>query len=145
MNRQLSQAGRCSSSGFSLVELHAAHGYLLHEFLSPLSNQRTDAYGGSLANRLRFPLEVVRAVRAVLPEAMPLWVRVSASDWAAGGWDLAQTISFAIELRQAGVDLIDVSSGGLVPNAVVPAEPLYRCPSPPPSAATPASPPARSG
>ncbi len=121
-------ARRAVEAGFSLVELHAAHGYLLHEFLSPLSNQRTDAYGGSLANRLRFPLEVVRAVRAVLPEAMPLWVRVSASDWAAGGWDLAQTISFAIELRQAGVDLIDVSSGGLVPNAVVPAEPLYQVP-----------------
>jgi 2,4-dienoyl-CoA reductase-like NADH-dependent reductase (Old Yellow Enzyme family) len=121
-------ARRAVEAGFSVIEVHAAHGYLLHEFLSPLSNQRTDAHGGSLANRLRFPLDVVRAVRTAVPSTLPVWVRVSASDWVAGGWDLAQTIAFAAELRTLGVDLIDVSSGGSSPQAVVPALPGYQVP-----------------
>jgi 2,4-dienoyl-CoA reductase-like NADH-dependent reductase (Old Yellow Enzyme family) len=121
-------ARRAVVAGFTVIEVHAAHGYLLHEFLSPLSNQRSDAYGGSLANRQRFPLEVVRAVRAVVPDQLPLFVRVSASDWAAGGWDLTQTIAFAGELRKLGVDLVDTSSGGLVPHATITLGPGYQVP-----------------
>jgi 2,4-dienoyl-CoA reductase-like NADH-dependent reductase (Old Yellow Enzyme family) len=121
-------ARRAVAAGFTVIEVHAAHGYLLHEFLSPLSNQRSDAYGGSLANRLRFPLEVVRAVRSAVPENLPLLVRVSASDWAEGGWDLAQTIAFSCELKNAGVDLVDTSSGGLVPNAKIALGPGYQVP-----------------
>ncbi len=121
-------ARRAVAAGFTVIEVHCAHGYLLHEFLSPLSNQRGDAYGGSLANRLRFPLEVVSAVRAALPDDLPLLVRVSATDWVEGGWDLAQTIRFARELRPLGVDLVDASSGGLAPNAKVILGPGYQVP-----------------
>ncbi len=119
-------AGRARAAGFRALELHAAHGYLLHEFLSPLSNRREDAYGGPYENRSRFPLEVVAAVRAVWPERLPLFVRVSATDWMAGGWDVEECVRFARDLAALGVDLVDVSSGGLVPTAKVPAGPGYQ-------------------
>lgn len=121
-------ARRADAAGFDTVEIHAAHGYLLHEFLSPLSNARTDAYGGSLANRARLLREVVAEVRAVWPAPRPLLVRVSATDWAPGGWDIDECVSLARWLREDGVDLIDVSSGGLVPHARVPAAPNYQVP-----------------
>jgi 2,4-dienoyl-CoA reductase-like NADH-dependent reductase (Old Yellow Enzyme family) len=121
-------AGRAHAAGFELVELHMAHGYLLHEFLSPLTNQRDDAWGGDLERRMRLPSEVVRAVRAAWPEHLPLWVRISATDWAEGGWDLAQSIVLARELRALGVDLVDCSSGGLVPYAQVSVAPGYQVP-----------------
>jgi 2,4-dienoyl-CoA reductase-like NADH-dependent reductase (Old Yellow Enzyme family) len=104
---------RAAQAGFQAVEVHSAHGYLLHEFLSPLSNRRADAYGGSLENRMRFPLAVVQAVRDEWPDQLPLLVRFSATDWADGGWDLDQSVEYSRKLRQLGVDLIDVSSGGL--------------------------------
>jgi len=121
-------AQRAARIGFDVVELHAAHGYLLHQFLSPLSNQRTDHFGGSFENRIRFPVEVFRAVRAVWPENRPLGVRVSATDWVEGGWDIEQTVRFARELRSAGCDWIDVSSGGLVKNQVIATGPGYQVP-----------------
>jgi len=116
------------NAGFRVVELHMAHGYLLHEFLSPLSNVRTDEYGGSLENRMRFPLRVAERVRATWPDHLPLFVRISASDWAEGGWDLAQSIEFAKQLRDLGVDLIDCSSGGAVPGAKIQLRPGYQVP-----------------
>jgi 2,4-dienoyl-CoA reductase-like NADH-dependent reductase (Old Yellow Enzyme family) len=116
------------SAGFRLVELHMAHGYLLHQFLSPLCNFRTDAYGGSLENRMRFPLEVARRVRAAWPDELPLFVRISASDWMEGGWDLAQSIELAKRLGDEGVDLIDCSSGGAVPGAKIVVGPGYQVP-----------------
>lgn len=103
---------RAARIGFDLAELHMAHGYLLHQFLSPLSNQRDDAYGGSLENRMRYPLEIFEAARNVWPSARPLGVRVSATDWVEGGWDLESTIVLAKELRELGCDFVDVSSGG---------------------------------
>ena len=115
-------------AGFEVVELHMAHGYLLHEFLSPLSNQRTDGYGGSIEGRAKLPLRVARAVREAWPAGLPLFVRLSVSDWAEGGWDLAQSTIFARWLREAGVDLIDCSSGGLVPHAQIPVGPGYQVP-----------------
>jgi 2,4-dienoyl-CoA reductase-like NADH-dependent reductase (Old Yellow Enzyme family) len=115
-------------AGFHVVELHMAHGYLLHEFLSPLSNMRTDAYGGSLENRMRFPLRVAERVRQTWPDHLPLFVRISASDWAEGGWDLPQSIEFAKRLRDLGVDLIDCSSGGAVPGAKIELGPGYQVP-----------------
>jgi len=121
-------AGRAERLGFDAIELHAAHGYLLHEFLSPLANRRDDAYGGSLENRLRFPLEVVAAVRDAWPEDRPLGVRVSATDWVEGGWDIDQTLVLAGELRRLGVDWIDASSGGISPHQTVPAGPGYQVP-----------------
>jgi 2,4-dienoyl-CoA reductase-like NADH-dependent reductase (Old Yellow Enzyme family) len=119
-------AGRALAAGFELLELHMAHGYLLHEFLSPLTNRRTDGYGGDLAGRMRLPLEVTRAVRIVWPEELPLWVRISATDWAEGGWDLQQSVAFSRELGALGVDLVDCSSGGVVPDARVPVAPGYQ-------------------
>jgi 2,4-dienoyl-CoA reductase-like NADH-dependent reductase (Old Yellow Enzyme family) len=119
---------RALAAGFELVELHLAHGYLLHQFLSPLTNHRTDGYGGDLEGRMRFPLEVARAVRAEWPEELPLWVRISATDWAEGGWDLAQSVELARRLAALGVDLLDCSSGGLVPHAKVPVAPGYQVP-----------------
>jgi 2,4-dienoyl-CoA reductase (NADPH2) len=119
---------RAVGAGFCLVEIHAAHGYLLHEFLSPLSNRRTDRYGGSLENRMRFPLRVAEAVRAAMPDAMPLFVRISATDWVEGGWDLDQSIALARELKARGVDLIDCSSGALVPKAKIPLGRGYQVP-----------------
>ncbi len=109
----VSSARRALRAGVDLIELHCAHGYLLHQFLSPISNQRGDRYGDSLTNRIRFPLEVFEAIRAVWPADMPLGVRVSATDWVTGGWDLDQTLSFARALDALGCDFIDVSSGGL--------------------------------
>ena len=120
-------ASRAMTAGFDLVEIHAAHGYLLHEFLSPLSNHRDDHYGGSFENRTRFLLEVVEAVRARLSGA-PLFVRVSATDWTEGGWDLAQTVTLAHALRERGVDLVDASSGGNVAGAHIPVAPGYQVP-----------------
>jgi 2,4-dienoyl-CoA reductase-like NADH-dependent reductase (Old Yellow Enzyme family) len=116
------------AAGFRAVEIHAAHGYLLHEFLSPLSNQRDDEYGGSLENRMRFPLHVAEAVRKALPDDLPLLVRISASDWLEGGWDLQQSIELCKRLRELGVDLIDCSSGGAVPGAKVQVGPAYQVP-----------------
>lgn len=122
----VSAARRSLDAGFQVVELHMAHGYLLHEFLSPLANQRQDAYGGSLENRARLPLRVAREVRKVWPEALPLFVRISATDWAEGGWDLEQSIQFSAWLKAEGVDLIDCSSGGAVPHARIPIAPGYQ-------------------
>jgi 2,4-dienoyl-CoA reductase-like NADH-dependent reductase (Old Yellow Enzyme family) len=122
-------AKRSLAAGFELVELHAAHGYLLHQFLSPLSNHRTDRYGGPFENRCRALLDVVDAVRAVWPERLPLWVRVSATDWAeSGGWDLPQTVALARLLKARGVDLLDCSSGGMLPHAKIPAGPGFQVP-----------------
>jgi 2,4-dienoyl-CoA reductase-like NADH-dependent reductase (Old Yellow Enzyme family) len=114
--------------GLDGIELHAAHGYLLHQFLSPLSNRRDDAYGGSLENRMRFPLEVFDAVRAAYPAHRPLGVRISATDWAPGGWDLEQSLAFAASLKRRGADFIHVSSGGLTPAQQIPLEPGYQVP-----------------
>jgi len=115
-------------AGFDVVELHMAHGYLMHEFLSPLSNRREDDYGGSLENRARFPLRVAEAVRAAWPEELPLFARISATDWVEGGWDLRQSVQFSRWLKEKGVDLVDCSSGGLVPGARIPVEPGYQVP-----------------
>jgi 2,4-dienoyl-CoA reductase-like NADH-dependent reductase (Old Yellow Enzyme family) len=121
-------ARRAARLDFDLVELHAAHGYLLHEFLSPLSNKRTDDYGGSRDDRMRFPLEVFEAVRAVWPEAKPLGVRLSATDFAAGGWDVEDSVAFAAALKQRGCDYVDVSGGGLVPWQRLSVGPGYQVP-----------------
>lgn len=115
-------------AGFRVVEIHAAHGYLLHEFLSPLCNVRDDEYGGSLENRMRLTLRVANAVREAWPRELPLFVRISASDWAEGGWDLAQSIELSRQLRDLGVDLIDCSSGGAVPHAKIEIGPGYQVP-----------------
>jgi len=121
-------ARRAREAGFDVIEIHAAHGYLLHEFLSPLSNLRTDAYGGSLENRARLLREVIAAVRAEWPASMPLLVRVSATDWTPGGWDIEECIELARWLKTDGVDLIDTSSGGNVPHAKIPVGPNYQVP-----------------
>jgi 2,4-dienoyl-CoA reductase-like NADH-dependent reductase (Old Yellow Enzyme family) len=113
---------------FEVIEVHMAHGYLLHEYLSPLTNRRADLWGGSLENRLRFPLSVARAVREEWPESLPVLVRVSATDWVEGGWDLQQTIALARELKKIGIDMVDCSSGGTVPDAKVPASPGFQTP-----------------
>jgi len=113
-------AQRAIAAGFDVIEIHTAHGYLLHEFLSPLSNQRTDDYGGSFENRIRLVLDIVAGVRTVLPDSIPLWVRISACDWMPQGWDIGQSIALSDKLRALGVDLIDCSSGGLVPGASIP-------------------------
>jgi len=115
-------------AGFRVVEIHAAHGYLLHQFLSPLINVREDAYGGSLENRMRLTLRVTESVRAVWPEELPLFVRISATDWVEGGWDLEQSIELAKKLRSLGVDLVDCSSGGAVAHAKITAGPGYQVP-----------------
>ncbi len=119
---------RSVTAGFRVVELHAAHGYLLHEFLSPLSNQRTDAYGGSLENRARLCLEVATAVRRVLPDSTPLFVRISATDWADGGWSAEESVQLASWLKEVGVDVMDVSSGGNVSGVRIPVGPGYQVP-----------------
>ncbi|WP_117237882.1 NADH:flavin oxidoreductase/NADH oxidase [Thermus sediminis] len=121
-------AKRALRAGFQVVELHMAHGYLLSSFLSPLSNQRDDLYGGSRENRMRFPLLVAEAVREAIPEELPLWVRVSATDWAEGGWALEDTLAFAEALKALGVDLLDLSSGGVVPGVRVPVAPGFQVP-----------------
>ena len=119
-------ARRADALGLDALEVHNAHGYLLHQFLSPLSNQRTDEYGGSLENRMRFPLEVFDAVRAAFPADKPVGLRISATDWVEGGWDIDQTIIFAKELKASGVDWIDASSGGLSPAQKIPTGPGYQ-------------------
>ena len=121
-------AVRAGRLGLDLVQLHAAHGYLLHQFLSPLSNRRDDEYGGSLENRMRFPLEVFDAVRAAFPAEKALTMRVSATDWVEGGWDAEQTIVFAKKLEARGCDAIHVSSGGLHPSQQIPIAPSYQVP-----------------
>jgi 2,4-dienoyl-CoA reductase-like NADH-dependent reductase (Old Yellow Enzyme family) len=121
-------ARRSLKAGFEVVEIHMAHGYLLHEFLSPLSNLRADEYGGDFDGRTRFPLQVVEAVRRVWREHLPVFVRISATDWAEGGWDLAQSVEFSKRLREMGVDLVDCSSGGLVPGVKIPVAPGYQTP-----------------
>jgi len=119
---------RALAAGFEVVEIHMAHGYLLHGFLSPLSNRRTDDYGGNFDNRARLPLAVARAVREIWPDKWPVFVRISASDWVEGGWDLGQSIELARRLKEIGVDLIDCSSGGLSPDQRVPATPGFQVP-----------------
>lgn len=119
---------RSLASGYEWMEIHSAHGYLSHEFLSPLSNQRTDRYGGSFENRIRFLLEITRGVRAVWPDWLPLTVRLSCMDWVPGGWDLEQSVELSRRLKAEGVDLIDCSSGGLVPHARIPVAPGYQVP-----------------
>ena len=119
-------AQRALEAGFQCIELHLAHGYLLHEFLSPLANQRDDDYGGSLENRMRLPMRVASAVRELWPANLPLLVRISATDWVDGGWDLDQSMELCRCLKDIGVDLIDCSSGGMVPNAVIPAGPGFQ-------------------
>lgn len=139
--RQLDQAGietivkafasaarRAFAAGFDVVEIHGAHGYLINEFLSPLANQRTDSYGGSFENRTRFMLQVAGAVRAAWPEQLPLFTRISATDWVEGGWTVDDSVELARRLHQVGVDLVDVSSGGLVPNAKIAVGPAYQAP-----------------
>jgi 2,4-dienoyl-CoA reductase-like NADH-dependent reductase (Old Yellow Enzyme family) len=119
-------ARRAFAAGAKLIELHSAHGYLLHSFLSPLSNQRTDQYGGSFANRIRMVCEVVSAVRKVWPEQYPLWLRLSATDWTDGGWSVAESVELCRILHSLGVDLIDCSSGGNVHHALIPLGPGYQ-------------------
>ncbi len=119
---------RALAAGFRVVEVHAAHGYLLHEFLSPLSNRRTDEYGGSLDNRMRLPLRVAGRVRELVPAELPVFVRISATDWAEGGWDVDQSVVLARHLKELGIDLIDVSSGALTPKARIPVGPGYQVP-----------------
>src|SRR5262245_49115624 len=119
---------RALAAGFRLIEVHAAHGYLLHEFLSPLSNRRTDSYGGSLENRMRLTLRVAAAVRKLVPAQLPVFVRISATDWALGGWDVDHSVVLASRLHELGIDLIDVSSGGLVPKARIPVGQGYQVP-----------------
>ena len=121
-------ARRALAAGFEVAEVHMAHGYLLHSFLSPLSNRREDAWGGSLDNRMRLPLAVARVVREAWPQELPVFVRISASDWVEGGWDLAQSVIFAERLKELGIDLVDCSSGGLVPDAKIPAAPGFQTP-----------------
>jgi 2,4-dienoyl-CoA reductase-like NADH-dependent reductase (Old Yellow Enzyme family) len=119
-------ARRACQAGFRVVEIHAAHGYLIHEFLSPLSNKREDDYGGSFENRTRLCREVVAAVRSSWPKELPLFVRISATDWVVGGWDIGDSVKLAAQLKQMGVDLIDCSSGGNVPHAEIPVGPGYQ-------------------
>ncbi|MGD0563176.1 MAG: NADH:flavin oxidoreductase/NADH oxidase [Roseiarcus sp.] len=121
-------AERAYAAGFRVIEIHGAHGYLLHQFLSPLSNRRADSYGGSFDNRTRFLRDCVTAVRRVLPDRCPLIVRISATDWTEGGWDLDQSVELARRLKSLGVDMIDCSSGGNVESAKVPAGPGYQVP-----------------
>jgi anthraniloyl-CoA monooxygenase len=115
-------------AGFDMIELHAAHGYLFHQFYSPLSNQRSDNYGGSFENRIRFLLETIKAVRSVIPDSMPLFVRISASDWVEQGWSIEESIELSKQMKQLGVDLVDVSSGGNLHNAPIKAVPGFQVP-----------------
>jgi 2,4-dienoyl-CoA reductase-like NADH-dependent reductase (Old Yellow Enzyme family) len=121
-------ARRALAAGFEVIEIHAAHGYLLHQFLSPLTNRRGDGYGGPFDGRVRLVREVVGAVRGALPERIPLLLRLSATDWVEGGWTPEDTVALARLVKGQGVDLVDVSSGGLVPNATVPVGPGYQVP-----------------
>src|ERR1700730_10944236 len=125
--RDFEQAAiRAKKAGFKLIEIHAAHGYLLHEFLSPLSNHRTDEWGGSFENRIRLLIRIIEAVKKQWPEEFPFFVRISATDWVAEGWDIEDSIALAKILKSKGVDLVDCSSGGNVPGAKIPVGPLYQ-------------------
>lgn len=129
VSKQFDAAARHSlEAGFEVAELHAAHGYLLHEFLSPLSNHRTDEYGGSFENRTRLALRIAKSLREIWPAKWPVFVRISATDWADGGWDLDQSIRLSKAFKEIGIDLIDCSSGGLVPYAKIPLGPGYQVP-----------------
>jgi 2,4-dienoyl-CoA reductase-like NADH-dependent reductase (Old Yellow Enzyme family) len=119
---------RALAAGFRVVEIHMAHGYLLHQFLSPLSNKREDEYGGSLENRLRFPLSIVRAVRGAWPENLPLFVRISCTDWVKDGWDLGQSVLLVRRLKLLGVDFVDCSAGFVVPDEPIPFGPGFQVP-----------------
>ncbi len=119
---------RALSAAFQVVEIHGAHGYLIHEFLSPLSNRRTDEYGGSRQNRMRFALEVIGAVREVWPGELPLFLRISASDWVDGGWNIEDSVALALRARELGIDLVDCSSGGASPEQKIPLSPGYQVP-----------------
>lgn len=121
-------ARRAHEAGFDVIELHSAHGYLLHQFLSPISNRRTDEYGGDFAGRTRLHRELVREVRAILPEDKPLWMRISATDWVEGGWTIEESVQLARDLRALGLDLMDVSSGGSTPDAEIPIGPGFQVP-----------------
>lgn len=121
-----SAALRAVHAGYKVIEIHAAHGYLIHQFLSPLSNQRTDNYGGSFENRIRLLMEIVEAIQTVWPQNLPLFVRISATDWVDGGWNISEAVQLSAKLKKAGVDLIDCSSGGLVPYAKIPWRPGYQ-------------------
>src|SRR5690606_5495449 len=121
-------AGRAFRAGFQVAEIHAAHGYLLHQFLSPLSNQREDDYGGPFENRIRLLLDVVAGVKSAWPADLPLFVRISATDWAEDGWNADDSVRLATVLKTAGVDLIDVSTGGLVSYQQIPVAPAYQLP-----------------
>jgi len=119
---------RAAQAGYDVVEIHAAHGYLFHQFYSPLANERTDSYGGSFENRIRFLLEVTEVVRKEWPDEKPLFVRISATDWTEGGWTIEDSIKLSLKLKELGVDLIDTSTGGNVPKAIIPSEPSYQVP-----------------
>ena len=121
-------AYRALTAGFEVAEVHCAHGYLLNEFLSPLANRRDDEYGGSLENRCRLPLRVAKTIRDLWPDQWPVFVRISATDWVEGGWDLAQSIQFGKRLKYIGIDLIDCSTGGMVPDVTIPAGPGFQVP-----------------
>jgi len=121
-------AKRSIEAGFEVIELHFAHGYLVHEFLSPISNNRKDSYGGTLENRCRFAIDLATSVRKVIPSGTPLFVRISATDWTEDGWDIEQSVQLAKWLKDVGVDLIDCSSGGNIPNAKIPSAPGYQIP-----------------
>ncbi len=125
-NDFVAAAKRAVEAGFEVIEIHAAHGYLFHEFLSPLSNKRTDEYGGNLESRMRFLLETAEKVRKAVPENLPVFVRISATDWTEKGWDLEQSTELCKKLKEIGIDLIDVSSGGNVPDALIPVAPNYQ-------------------
>jgi 2,4-dienoyl-CoA reductase-like NADH-dependent reductase (Old Yellow Enzyme family) len=128
INQFSKAAKRSIEAGFEVIELHFAHGYLVHEFLSPISNQRKDNYGGTLENRCRFAIEIAKSVRQVIQDSTPLFARISSTDWVDGGWDIDQSIQLAKWLKAVGVDLIDCSSGGNVPNAKIPTAPGYQIP-----------------
>src|SRR4029453_9932330 len=119
---------RAREAGFDMIELHGAHGYLIHEFLSPITNTRADRYGGSFENRIRFCVEVIDSVREVWPEHSPLWLRISATDWVQGGWDVDEAVELSRRVREHGVDLIDCSSGGLALNQQIRLGPGYQVP-----------------
>ncbi len=125
-NDFVATARRAARLGLDGIEIHMAHGYLLHEFLSPLSNRRTDDYGGSLENRMRFPLQVLKAVRDAFPADKPVWLRLSASDWVEGGWDIAQSIELSRRAEALGAAAIHVSSGGVSPAQKITLEPGYQ-------------------
>lgn len=121
-------ADRSIKAGYKIIEIHAAHGYLIHQFLSPMTNRRTDRYGGTFENRIRILLDIVGIIQGKMNDDLSLWVRISATDWTEGGWDLEQSVKLAHLLKEKGVDVVDVSSGGNLPNAKIPVKPGYQIP-----------------